>query len=104
MAPVFRNGDGGKTVVVVVGCTHYALLVDELRQVAPWEVSFIDPSGAIARRVADVVEETALRGPDPKVPVHGTVLLTAARSESSETLAAYASMGFAKHEIVDLPV
>jgi len=32
------------------------------------------------------------------------VLLTAARSESSETLAAYAGMGFAKHEIVDLPV
>ncbi|HEY5364082.1 MAG TPA: glutamate racemase [Aestuariivirga sp.] len=104
VAPVFRKRDGGKTDVVVLGCTHYPLLIDEIRQVAPWEVNFIDPSGAIARRVADVVEETALKGPDVKVPVHGTVLLTAARSESSETLAAYAGMGFAKHEIVDLPV
>ena len=104
VAPVFRKRDGGKTDVVVLGCTHYPLLIDEIRQVAPWEVNFIDPSGAIARRVADVVEETAHKGPDAKVPVHGTVLLTAARSESSETLAAYASMGFAKHEIVDLPV
>ena len=104
VAPVFRKRDGGKTDVVVLGCTHYPLLVDEIRQVAPWEVNFIDPSGAIARRVADVVEETALKGPDPKAPAHGTVLLTAARSESSETLMAYAGMGFPKHEIVDLPV
>ena len=37
-------------------------------------------------------------------PANGTVLLTAARSETSETLAAYASMGFPRHEIIDLPV
>jgi glutamate racemase len=104
VAPVFRKRDGGKTDVVVLGCTHYPLLVEEIKKVAPWEASYIDPSAAIARRVADVAEETVLKGPDDTVPAHGTVLLTAARGESSETLVAYASMGFAKHEIVDLPV
>ena len=77
---------------------------EEIAKVAPWDVSYIDPSDAIARRVADVAEETVLKGDDSSAPAHGTVLLTAARSETSETLAAYASMGFARHEIIDLPV
>ena len=96
--------DRAKPDVVVLGCTHYPLLIEEIKKVAPWEANYIDPSAAIARRVADVVEETKLNGIDEKAPAHGTVLLTAARGESSETLVAYANMGFAKHEIVDLPV
>ena len=104
VAPVFRKRDGGRTDVVVLGCTHYPLLEEEINTVAPWAVIYIDPSPAIARRAADVAEETVLKGPDAGVPAHGTVLLTAARSETSETLAAYASMGFPKHEILDLPV
>jgi glutamate racemase len=104
VAPVFRKRDGGRTDVVVLGCTHYPLLTEEISKVAPWDVTYIDPSPAIARRVADVAEETVLKGPDETVPAHGTVLLTAARSESSETLAAYGAMGFAKAEIIDLPV
>ena len=104
IAPVFRKRDGGRTDVVVLGCTHYPLLTAEISKVAPWDVIYIDPAPAIARRVADVVEETVLRDEDASAPVHGTVLLTAARSESSETLAAYAAMGFPRHEIIDLPV
>ena len=104
IAPVFRKRDGGRTDVVVLGCTHYPLLAEEISKVAPWDVSYIDPSAAIARRVADVAEETVLQGEDSSAPAHGTVLLTAARSETSETLAAYATMGFSRHEIIDLPV
>ena len=104
VAPVFRKRDGGRTDVVVLGCTHYPLLTEEITKVAPWDVIYIDPAPAIARRVADVAEETVLRGAEPGVPAHGTVLLTAARSESSETLAAYGNMGFPRHEIIDLPV
>jgi glutamate racemase len=104
VAPVFRKRDGGRTDVVVLGCTHYPLLEEEISKVAPWDVTYIDPAPAIARRVADVAEETVLKGADASAPAHGTVLLTAARSESSETLAAYGGMGFPKHEIIDLPV
>jgi glutamate racemase len=104
VAPVFRNQDGKATDVVVLGCTHYPLLTEEIASVAPWPVSYIDPAPAIARRVADVVEETALKGDDPAVPAPGTVLLTSTRGSASETLAAYASMGFARHMVVDLPV
>jgi glutamate racemase len=40
---------------VVLACTHYPLLLDRLRQLAPWPVNFIDPAPAIARRVAELL-------------------------------------------------
>lgn len=58
IAACFRDG-GKRTDTVVLACTHYPLLIDRLRQLAPWPVSFIDPAPAIARRV------TALLGPAP---------------------------------------
>ena len=104
MAPVFRNRDGKRTDVVVLGCTHYPLLLEEMEKVAPWPVTFLDPAPAIARRVADVAEETALKSPRLGAPGHGTVILTSARGQASETLEAYARMGFASPMVVDVPV
>lgn len=103
VAPVFRKRDGKATDVVVLGCTHYPLLTEDIEKVAPWPVNYIDPAPAIARRTADVVEETPLKGPDASVPAHGTVVLTSARGSASETLAAYGTMGFPKHMVLDLP-
>jgi glutamate racemase len=104
VAPVFRKRDGKPTDVVVLGCTHYPLLTEDIMKVAPWPVTYIDPAPAIARRTADIVEETRLHGPDDTVPAHGTVILTSARGSESGTLMAYASMGFAQHMVLDLPV
>jgi glutamate racemase len=103
IAPVFRKRNGQPTDVVVLGCTHYPLLTEDMKQVAPWPVIYIDPAPAIARRAADIVEETRLSGADEGVPVHGTVILTSARGSASESLAAYASMGFSRHKVIDLP-
>ena len=58
IAPVFREDHGSRTDVVVLGCTHYPLLVDDMAKVEPWVVRYIDPAPAIARRVADVLHET----------------------------------------------
>jgi glutamate racemase len=54
IAPCFRD-DGARTDTVVLACTHYPLLVDRLTRVAPWNVNFIDPGPAIARRVIDLL-------------------------------------------------
>jgi glutamate racemase len=54
IAPCFRD-DGARTDTVVLACTHYPLLIDRLRQLAPWPVAFIDPAPAIARRVGDLL-------------------------------------------------
>jgi glutamate racemase len=65
LAPCFQD-DGARTDTVVLACTHYPLLLDRLRQLAPWEVSFFDPAPAIARRVV------TLLGPAPPSVRGGT--------------------------------
>ncbi|WP_051356319.1 glutamate racemase [Azorhizobium doebereinerae] len=59
IAPCFVTTPQGRTDTVVLACTHYPLLLDRLRAVAPWPVSFIDPAPAIARRVASLIGPTA---------------------------------------------
>jgi glutamate racemase len=102
IAPVFRTRDGKRTDVVVLACTHYPLLTADIEQVAPWPVSYLDPAPAIARRVTDVLLTTKQSGANGLA--HGTVLLTSARGSASESLGAYAAMGFPVHVVVDLPV
>lgn len=46
-----------RTDVIVLACTHYPLLLDRLRALAPWPVEWIDPAPAIARRVVQVIGE-----------------------------------------------
>jgi glutamate racemase len=93
--PVFRRRDGRRTDTVVLGCTHYPLLLAELEAASPWPVNFIDPAPAIARRVASVVEsmsQRALEGDDPAPD--GTVFFTSARGLAPANLAIYAAHGF----------
>lgn len=104
IAPVFRRRDGKRTDVVVLGCTHYPLLTAEMTEIAPWPVAFIDPAPAIARRVADVLDETPRRDAMGAVPAHGTVILTSPRNAAAASLAAYEAMGFALAQFLDLPV
>jgi glutamate racemase len=54
IAPCFRD-DGKRTDTIVLACTHYPLLLDRLRELAPWPVNFLDPAPAIARRVVDLL-------------------------------------------------
>ncbi len=48
--PCFISWGGKRTDIVVLGCTHYPFLVNEMRKLAPWPVDWIDPSEAIALR------------------------------------------------------
>jgi glutamate racemase len=60
IAPCFRD-DGARTDIVVLACTHYPLLIDRLRRLAPWPVAFLDPAPAIARRVGDLLGQAGGR-------------------------------------------
>lgn len=57
ISPCFEEADGARTDAVVLACTHYPLLVDELRRLAPWPVEWIDPAPAIARRADQLLAE-----------------------------------------------
>ncbi|MXN63751.1 glutamate racemase [Stappia sp. GBMRC 2046] len=56
IVPCFKEKRGKRTDTIVLGCTHYPFLVEEMRALAPWEVDWVDPAPAIARRLADVIE------------------------------------------------
>jgi glutamate racemase len=58
LAPCFvgdGDSDPARTDTVVLAFTHYPLLMDRLIRLAPWQVKWIDPAPAIARRVADLL-------------------------------------------------
>ena len=107
IAPVFRRRAGGRTDVVVLGCTHYPLLLGEITAAAPWPVAFLDPAPAIARRVAAVMAEragaSAAAGEAPAIPA-GTALFTARRGTTPAQLAGYRAMGFAGAEVIEVPI
>jgi glutamate racemase len=102
IGPVFRKREGKRTDVVVLGCTHYPLLAEDIAKVAPWEVSYIDPAPAIARRVADVLDETPITETSNLVPPADTVILTSPRGNAADSLGAYAAMGFPAVEFLEL--
>jgi len=57
IAPCFVEQDGRRTDMIVLACTHYPLLLDVFKRLAPWPVEWIDPASAIARRTNHVLGE-----------------------------------------------
>lgn len=60
IAPAFEMRGDRRTDTVVLGCTHYPLLRDELERLAPWPVNWIDPAPAIARRTRVLLGQRGL--------------------------------------------
>jgi glutamate racemase len=103
IAPVFVERGGKRTDVVVLGCTHYPLIADAIASVAPWPVTLIDPAPAIARRVADVADETPRReGRGGGRARHGTVILTGPAGDGVANT--YAKLGFSHLVVTQLSV
>lgn len=55
IAPAFVETEGRRTDAVVLGCTHYGFLADDLAAVSPWPVTWIDSAPAIARRAISLM-------------------------------------------------
>jgi glutamate racemase len=49
---LFSQANGDRIDTVVLACTHFPLLADELLAASPHRVSFVDGSAGIARRIA----------------------------------------------------
>ncbi len=69
--PMFDGAGGEGIDTVVLACTHFPLLRDELRAAFP-EVMFVDGSAGIARRVAHLTHDQ----PWPAYPSPGLMLFT----------------------------
>jgi glutamate racemase len=64
----FVATDGKRTDTVVLACTHYPLLTERFRKIAPWPVTWLDPAPAIARRVADLLRDRPIAAARPPAP------------------------------------
>jgi len=71
--PMFDAPDGEKIDTVVLACTHFPLLGEELRQAFP-HVTYVDGGAGIARRIAYLTREQ----PWPAAPSEGVAIFTGA--------------------------
>jgi glutamate racemase len=69
--PMFDVPDGRRIDTVVLACTHFPLLEDELRAAFP-HVGYVDGGPGIARRIASLTREQ----PWPKEPASGIIIYT----------------------------
>jgi glutamate racemase len=85
IAPCFVERSGARTDEIVLACTHYPLLIEQFRRLAPWPVEWIDPAPAIARQVARVLGKPSLRAESeaihPPAPGDGALRRSAPRND-----------------------
>ena len=85
--PAFVERDSKRTDMIVLACTHYPFLLEKLRRLAPWPVTWIDPAPAIARRVASVL------GDAPRGTGRGRAYLTSGKSWPAAMAPTLAAIG-----------
>lgn len=91
IAPCFVEAGGARTDTVVLACTHYPLLLDRLRRLAPWPVTFVDPAPAIARRVVELLGPATSRMPDAPA----RAVFTSGQAQSPQLISTLTVFGFA---------
>jgi glutamate racemase len=86
--PMFDAPDGGRIDTVVLACTHFPLLAEELKAAFP-DVAYVDGGPGIARRIAHLTEGQ----PWPSEPSSGLMLFTSDTRKPSLAMLAHYGMG-----------
>lgn len=93
LAPFFDRPAEAQPDIIVLACTHFPLLRDELQSTGPADVAWIDSGAAVARRVVDV-----LPGTRSGALTHDLALASAAAAPALRR--ALAQSGFPAVEII----
>lgn len=99
IAPCFVENRGRRTDAIVLACTHYPLLTETFRRLAPFPVTWIDPAPAIARRVVQILGPAR---PTAEVPA-SLALLTAGKALAA-LAPVFSGYGFAETGVEPLPL
>ena len=92
IAGLFDGPDGPSIDTVVLACTHFPLLADELASAVPHPVRFVDGGPGIARRIAHL---TVGQDWPEKVPA-GIAVVTRLDDATRALAPAFAARGFAE--------
>ncbi len=91
----------GRIDTIVLGCTHYRLLLPELARAAPPGLTWLDPAPAVARRVSFLLDAT----PCPALPrlprVNAVAFVTAPPDRPHELARRLLAFGFASLRLLD---
>jgi glutamate racemase len=100
IAPCFVGEVEPRTDVVALACTHYPLLLPRLRALAPWDVTWLDPAPAIARRVVQLLGASAR---DEEADEDATAVFTSGAGVNGALRDALAARGLARVEVEAVP-
>lgn len=90
IAGLFDGPHGASIDVVVLACTHFPLLADELAAAVPHPVTFVDGGPGIARRIAHLTAGQPL----PDTPPPGIAIVTGMPSDAEAVRHMFAAHGF----------
>ena len=91
---MFEQPDGGGIDTVVLACTHFPLVEEELAAASRQPVSFVDGKEGIARRTAWLTREREW----PDAPPEGVALFTGRSSDAEAYRAGLAAFGLTRIE------
>jgi glutamate racemase len=101
LADLFGQPSGERIDTVVLACTHFPLLGAELVAGAPRPLHWIDSGGAIARRVASLLDVTVAVG-SADTPTRHRAIFTARTAAVEKLRPALSLRGLEEIEIIDL--
>ncbi|MBI3132329.1 MAG: glutamate racemase [Acidobacteria bacterium] len=96
LSPFFQEA-GRQADTIVLGCTHFPLLLDELRQAAPQVKHWVDSGEAIARRAASLLPEAETEAGISRA------IFTADEPSMKRLAAALAEHGLVQIDIIPIP-
>ena len=99
IAPAFVDAGGRRTDTIVLACTHYPLIAEEIAAAAPWPVALIDPSAAIARRITHFIGPTQV---GEETMAEGTAVFTAPERIGAQLAGALARFGLTVVESIEV--
>jgi glutamate racemase len=94
VAPLFAPPEAGAMDTVVLACTHFPLLAEELAQAVPQPVRFVDGGAGIARRIRHLTQGQ----PWPDTPAPGIAVFTRLGEDETALAPALARFGLARLE------
>ena len=92
IAPLFKGRIGADVDQVVLACTHFPLLREELRTIVRQSVNWIDSGEAIARRLDDVLSDITQR----VLPTHEQMAFLIGPKTDPIRAKAFADYGFTR--------
>ena len=102
IAPCFVERDGRRTDTVVLACTHFPWLREEMAALSPPETAWIDSGEAVARRVRTLLEEAGMNtASDDAAPTAARRVFFTARDDAIDSrLAAFRRFGYSETAFV----